>query len=137
MILGIIGPEDSSMKIKECINKLNLGLKINLYIREKVHQAIEVMDICDKECDAFIFTGCGVYEAVNEKFELNKPHSFVSRGGTSITKALWEVKNSGIEYDKISLDVVEQEELVDTLTELDIDLDRVYSKPFSSDCHED
>ncbi|MBS5787005.1 MAG: transcriptional regulator [Clostridioides difficile] len=137
MILGIIGPEDSSMKIKECINKLNLGLKINLYIREKVHQAIEVMEICDKECDAFIFTGCGVYEAVNEKFELNKPHSFVSRGGTSITKALWEVKNSGIEYDKISLDVVEQEELVDTLTELDIDLDRVYSKPFSSDCHED
>jgi DNA-binding transcriptional regulator YiaG len=137
MKLGIVGPEDSGVIIKECLSNLDLGLEINLYIREKVHQAIEVMEICDKECDAFIFTGCGVYEAINEKYELKKPHSFVSRGGTSITKALWEVNNDNIKYDKFSLDVVEKEELVDTLTELNIDIERVYSKPFSSETHED
>lgn len=137
MVLGIVGPEDSGTIIKKYLNNLDINLEVNLYIREKVQDAIEVMEECDRECEAFIFTGCGVYEAVKDKFELKKPHSFVSRGGICIVKALWEIKNDDVEYENISLDVVEYDELVDTLTELNIDLDKVYSKPFTSNCHED
>ncbi|MGL4913975.1 MAG: transcriptional regulator [Romboutsia sp.] len=132
MKVGIIGPSDSGHKIKQYINEIDKEIEGILYIREKAAEALDVIEICESECDAIIFTGCGVSEAVKSKYEVKKPNSFVSRGGTSITKAFWEIRNANMSLERFSIDVVENEILEDVLKEININSKEVFSLPFSS-----
>lgn len=136
MKLGVVGPSDSSHKIKQYLNEIDKEIEVKLYIREKAVQALEVIDVCEEECDAIIFTGCGVSEAVKSKHEIKKPNSFVSRGGTSITKAFLQVRNANMSLERFSIDVVENEILEDILKEIDINSKEVFSKPFSNQIDE-
>ena len=136
MKVGIIGPSDSGYKIKQYINEVDKDLDVILYIREKAVEALEVIESCEDECDAIIFTGCGVAEAVKSKYDVKKPHSFVSRGGTSITKAFWEIRNANMSLERFSIDVVENEILEDILKEIEINSKEVFSLPFSNEIDE-
>lgn len=136
MKVGIIGPSDSGYKIKQYISKIDKEIEVKLYIREKAIQALDVIESCELECDAIIFTGCGVAEAVKSKYEIKKPNSFVSRGGTSIMKAFWEVRNANMSLERFSIDVVENKILEDILNEIDINSKEVFSLPFSSEIDE-
>ncbi|MBO3444415.1 transcriptional regulator [Clostridium sp. CCUG 7971] len=136
MIVGVIGPSDSSQKICEYLHQLDREIEIKLYIGERVVDTLDKISICEKECDVIIFTGCGVSEAVKSKHEVKKPNGFVSRGGTSILKAFWEVKNDNMKLDRFSIDVVENEILEDILQEVDINHKEIFSLPFSNEIDE-
>lgn len=136
MKIGIIGPSDSSQKIYEYLSQLDKEIEIKQYISERVANTLEKISICEKECDAIIFTGCGVSEAVKSKYEVKKPNGFVSRGGTSILKAFWDVKKDNMKLDRFSIDVVENETLEDILQEIDINNKEVFSLPFSNEIDE-
>ncbi len=83
-----------------------------------------------------MFTGCAVYEYVKEHYNLKKPHDFVSRGGTSILKSFWEIRETYDNLDNISIDVVEAEILDDIKSELSIDSTNIYIRPFSKEINE-
>lgn len=136
MIIGIVGPLDSSEKIRKYLEKINTSLEARLYIREKTVNAIEVIEACENECDVIIFTGCGVYEAVSSKYNIKKPNVFVSRGGSSILKAFCEATNDNISLEKLSIDVVETEILEDILDEMDMNSKEIFSLPFSNEIDE-
>ena len=133
MIVGIIGPLDSGLKIQSNLKKIDSSLETKLYIREKAIEALEVIEECEKECDAIMFTGCGVYEAIKNKHDIKLPNVFVSKGGTSIIKAFWEIKDLGMKLDRFSIDVVENEILEDLLNEIEINPTEVYYIPFSGE----
>lgn len=136
MILGIIGPLYSAKKINEVLKKIDPSLDIKLYIREKVVDTAEVIEECENECDAIMFTGRAVYEYVSKQYSIKKPNSFVSKGGTSIVKAFWEIRNANINTNRFSIDVVESEALDDVIIDFDIDTTDVFYLPFSADCGE-
>lgn len=137
MIVGIVGPLYSSMKIKECLHEIDPKIEIKLYIREKVEDTLEVIQDCDNECDVIMFTGCAVNEYVKEHYNIKKPYDFVSRGGTSILKAMWEIRIANASLDKISIDVIENEVLDDIIKEFSIEPTSLYSRPFSNQTDED
>lgn len=137
MIVGVIGPLDSCEKIHADLKYINPELKTKLYIREESSEALDVIEECETKCDAIMFSGCAVYEAVKSKHDIKKPHVFVSRGGTSIIKAFWEVRSEKLGLDKFSIDVVETEILEDLLSEMDITPLAVYSQPFNAQRNED
>lgn len=136
MIVGIIGPSDSCKKVQTDLKKINPNLNTNLYIREKTADTLEVIEQCEKECNAIMFTGCGVYEAVTDKYNLKIPNVFISRGGTSIVKVFEEIKSEGLKLDRFSIDVVESEILEDLLSEIDINPKEMYSLPFNKEKNE-
>ena len=136
MIIGIVGPIFSTTKVKQCLQEIDPEIEMKLYNREKVEDTLEVIVDCENECDAIIFTGCAVSEYVKEHYDLKKPYDFVSRAGTSIIKALWEIKLTNISLDKISIDVIEEEVLDDIIKELSIELTSLYSRPFSKQMDE-
>ena len=136
MIVGIIGPSDSGYKVEKYLKEIDKKLDIKLYIRENVSDTSEVIEQCELECDAIIYTGCGVAEEINSKYDVKKPYSFISRGGTSILKAFYEVKDANISLERFSIDVVENRILEDIVSEMNIKPKRVYSLPFSSEIDE-
>ena len=136
MIIGIIGPLFSSTKIKDCLKEIDPQMEIKIYIREKVEDTLEVIADCENECDAILFTGCAVSEYVKDHYDIQKPYDFVSRGGTSIVKALWEIKLDNANFDKISIDVIENEVLEDIIKDFAIEPTNLYSNPFSKQTNE-
>lgn len=131
MKIGIIGPLDSGLKIKNYLEEIRDNIETKLYIGERVIDTIELIASCEEECDAIIFTGCGVAAAVKEKYDVKKVNSFVSRGGTSILKAFNAVRDANLSLNRMSIDVVEKEILDDILKELDMNSNEVFSLPFS------
>lgn len=136
MIIGIIGSLFSSTKIKDCLKDIDPQMEIKLYNREKVKDTLEVISDCENECDAILFTGCAVSEYVKKHYNIKKPYDFVSRGGTSIVKALWEIKLDNANFDKMSIDVIENEVLEDIIKEFSIEPTSLYSNPFSKQTNE-
>lgn len=136
MIIGIIGPLFSSTKIKDCLKNIDPQMEIKLYNREKVKDTLEVISDCENECDAILFTGCAVSEYVKNHYNIKKPYDFVSRGGTSIVKALWEIKLDNANFDKISIDVIENEVLEDIIKDFSVEPTNLYSNPFSKQTNE-
>lgn len=137
MIIGIVGPLFSCEKIKDCLKEIHPESEIKIYNREKVEDTLEVIDQCENECDAIMFSGCAVSEYIDEHYDIKKPHEFVSRGGTSITKALWEIQVTNANFDKISIDVIEKEVVDDIVKEFSFEPSSIYSKPFTKDTSED
>lgn len=136
MIIGIIGPLFSSTKIKDCLKGIDPQMEIKLYNREKVKDTLEVISDCENECDAILFTGCAVSEYVKKHYNIKKPYDFVSRGGTSIVKALWKIRLDNANFDKISIDVIENEVLEDIIKDFSIEPTSLYSNPFSKQTNE-
>ena len=136
MVIGIIGPLFSSTKIKDCLKEIDPRMEIKIYNREKVDDTLEVINDCENECDAIMFTGCAVSEYVKDNYNIKKPYDFVSRGGTSIVKALWEIKSDNANFDKISIDVIENEVLEDIIKEFSIEPTNLYSNPFTKQTNE-
>ncbi|MGL5694915.1 MAG: transcriptional regulator, partial [Peptostreptococcaceae bacterium] len=136
MLVGIIGPLDSGQKIKKYLNEIDENLEIKLYIREIVSEMIEVIEECEDECDAIIFTGCGVEAAIKSKYKVKKTNSYVSRGGVSVFKAFWKANKSNISLGKFSIDVVEKSIIENTVREIEIEYKEMYSLPFSTDVDE-
>ena len=60
MKIGIIGPESSCESVKESLKQIDGELEISCYIRERVSHCGEVIEKCEEECDAVLFTGCAV-----------------------------------------------------------------------------
>ena len=133
MKIGIIGPKDSVTKVKTIINKIFPEILINIYIEEKIIDALKVFDKCQDENNGIIFTGIGVMKSIlNSNKVIKKEYEYIPRSGSSIFKALWEMKQYGILPKTISIDVTSDFLLNETLEELEISFDKIYSLPYSS-----
>lgn len=137
MVIGILGPLDSALKIKEYLKDIDEYLQVKLYTKEKISDSVELIEQCESECDGIIFTGCGVNEVIQYNYELKKPNTFVTRSDTSILKVFWDMKNLNLNIDKISIDVVDKEMVEDVAKEFDIGLEVIKCLPFSKNMSED
>ncbi len=138
MKLGIIGPKDSVTKINATISKIFPEITVKTYIEEKIIDAPRVIDQCQEENDGIIFSGIGVMKSVlNSDKEVIKPYGHIPRNGPSIFKVLWEMKQIGNLPKKISIDVTTDSLLDESLDELGIAFDEVYSQPYSSSLNEE
>lgn len=133
MKLGVIGPSDSVYKIVNDLVSIDKNIEIKTYIREKVIDSVEVIEECERECSAVLFTGIAVYEYVKLKHNISIPHTFVDRSGSSIAKALWEIRNNNLNLNKFSIDVVDNTTIEDMIEELELNPKAMYCLPFSID----
>ena len=137
MIIGILGPLDSAIRIENNLKDIDSSLETRLYTKEKIVESVELIEQCEFECDGIILTGCGVYEEIKKKYDIKKPHSFVNRSDTSILKVFWEIRNLNKDIDKFSIDVVEDDMVKDVVEEFGINHEKIYCLPFSTDIGED
>lgn len=137
MIIGIIGPKLSCEKIKNDLSSVSTQTQTILYCRESSVDAIEVIEQCEKECDAVLFTGRGPFTSVDQRYPIHIPYEYIPKGVASLTKILWDMQKLGFCLNRFSIDVAEPNVIEDAFCDLEINPSHIYSFPFDSYNEED
>ncbi|MGL5577761.1 MAG: hypothetical protein ACRDB7_01450, partial [Fusobacteriaceae bacterium] len=119
--IAVIGPKSSGIRVEKIISEKYKSLIAKVYPVEKIQDAYKVMELAEQECQGFVFTGIGVYLRIKEQLSIIKPHVYIPYLSSSITKALWELKQKFPERKKVTIDTIQEEDLKDILEELSID----------------
>ena len=137
MIIGLVGPEQSIRLIERFINNIDSSILIKFYSKEKVNGITEDIEQFDKMCDAIIFTGCAVCDYVIKHYNITKSYTYIGRTISSVVSAFVKILQQGMELDSFSIDVVEEQVVLDLLDAFEIDAQNIYLSPFSIDVDEE
>lgn len=130
MKIGVIGPDSSCQMIMKSLKEINHNLEVNCYVEEQVNACDKVIEQCEKECDAILFTGCAIESFVTEVCEIKKPHTSVEKSALSVASALLEMQKKNMELDEFSIDIVENQVVEDILDAFHILARNIYSCSF-------
>ncbi|WP_102399778.1 hypothetical protein [Haloimpatiens massiliensis] len=133
MKIAIVGSNDSVDKVYKIGRKFYKEHQFIHFIVNSTDQCNDVLDLCEEQADGIIFTGLGFVKVINESKKITKPHFFISRDGTSIMKAFWNIKRKGLNPKNISIDVVDEYLLKDICEEFQFEFKDMYIYPFDSD----
>ena len=130
MKLGIIGSKASCDIVKKCVKEIDSTVSAVTYEEEQVNKSDRLIEACERECDAVLFTGCAIESFVGRSHCFTKPHASVEKSVLSIAAAFLEMQKQGIELDAFSIDIVEQQVIEDLLDAFDILARNIYACPF-------
>ena len=136
MIVGVVGPKESCGIIRKAIHQIDQSHEVRLYTRELVREAVDVIDICEQECDGVIFTGSGICDYVLGHHQMQKPYTYIKRSASSISEVFLKMVREGREIDTFSIDVVEKQIIEDILDAFHIQPRNclLYTSPSPRDC---
>ncbi len=136
--IGLIGSCDSVEKILKVLGSQYENLTINPYIKDQVKDTVDLFELCQIENDGIIFTGVGVLEEIKKYKKITKPYEFIPRSGYSLMSTIWEIEKEGINYDRISVDIIADKIFYEIIEELGLSFSKIYTMPFSIEyCEED
>lgn len=130
MKIGVIGPDSSCQNVKKSLYEIDNTLEVICYAKEQVNTCDQVIEQCEAECDAILFTGCAIESFVEEVCELKKPHTSVERSIISVSGAFLEMQKQNMELDAFSIDIVESQVIEDLLDAFHILARNIYSSSF-------
>ncbi len=136
MKLGIVGPQIPADMIARSVQEIDMQTEIHIFQGEKVKDCIHVVAECEKMCDAILFTGCAIESYVKEQYDLQKPYTSVEKSIISMSHAFLEMQKKNMELDAFSIDVVENQVLMDLLDAFDILARNIYSCSFQAGVEE-
>lgn len=132
MTIGIIGPELSGRQIQEHLKAISPETKTILYPRETTAGALEVIDQCEAECTAVLFTGVAVCTSVIQRHTMVRAYEYVTKDAYSLLTTLREMEHQGFALDDFSIDAVEPHVIEDAFSERIITPQHIRYLPFSS-----
>lgn len=127
MHIGIVGPKLSCDIIQEKMAKIDKNVALISYPHEQIYIPDEILDACEAQCDAIMFTGCAVENYVISTRPLdNILHTSVEKSIISVSGAFLEMQKQGLDIDAFSIDILESQMIEDLLDSFDIKTDNVY-----------
>lgn len=126
MHIGIIGPQSSCEAVRRNLLEIDPKLQVSCYAQERVSQCVQVVEACERACDAILFTGCAIERFVLENCTLHKPSTSIEKSSISVAGALMEMQKQGLELDAFSIDVVENQVIEDLLDAFHIMARNIY-----------
>ena len=120
MKVGVIGSKSSCEVVKKSIKEIDSSVEVASYEEEQVNRSDRLIEECEQECDAVLFTGCAIESFVGRNYHFTRPHVSVEKSVISIAGAFLQMQKSNIELDAFSIDIVEKqviEDLLETLHE--------------------
>lgn len=130
MKIGIIGPKKSVEMVVSVIKEYFPEIEYRIYIREKVEQVGEVLQAALNATDGLLFTGIALQGEAEKLIKLNKPYEALTRNDTSLIKAFWEIREENQPFDRISLDIVDENLLQIVNQEIGLHISKVYTMPY-------
>lgn len=130
MKIGVIGPQSSCSMVEKSLYDIDASLEVGCYPREQVNACGQVVEQCENECDAILFTGCAIESFVEETYQIKKPHTSVEKSALTVAGAFLEMEKQNLELDAFSIDVVENQVIEDLLDAFHILARNIYSCSF-------
>ena len=137
MKVGVIGSKSSCEVVKKSIKEIDSSVEVASYEEEQVNRSDRLIEECEQECDAVLFTGCAIESFVGRNYHFTRPHVSVEKSVVSIAGAFLQMQKSNIELDAFSIDIVEKQVIEDLLDAFDILARNIYSCPFQAGVEEE
>ncbi len=109
MKVGVIGSKSSCEVVKKSIKEIDSSVEVASYEEEQVNRSDRLIEECEQECDAVLFTGCAIESFVGRNYHFTRPHVSVEKSVISIAGAFLQMQKSNIELDAFSIDIVEKQ----------------------------
>ena len=113
MKVGVIGSKSSCEVVKKSIKEIDSSVEVASYEEEQVNRSDRLIEECEQECDAVLFTGCAIESFVGRNYHFTRPHVSVEKSVISIAGAFLQMQKSNIELDAFSIDIVEKQVIED------------------------
>lgn len=117
MKIGIIGPVDSIEKILSLKEEFN-HISFKCYVTNCLKEAEKQFEACQEECDGILFTGCSVFDFISQRNKIHKPNKFIPHNESSLFSLI--LKEKGLNLKNISVDIINENIVLDTFKEMEI-----------------
>ena len=74
MKVGVIGSKSSCEVVKKSIKEIDSSVEVAAYEEEQVNRSDRLIEECEQECDAVLFTGCAIESFVGRNYHFTRPH---------------------------------------------------------------
>lgn len=129
MKIAIVGSKDSVNKVYNIAKKNYKDYKFTPFEVSNTDDCKDILTYCEKKTDGIILTGLGFVKIINQLNGLSKPYELISRDGTSIMKAFWNIKNLDATPRNIAIDVVDKNLVNDICNEINIQFNKIFEYP--------
>ena len=68
MKVGVIGSKSSCEVVKKSIKEIDSSVEVAAYEEEQVNRSDRLIEECEQECDAVLFTGCAIESFVGRNY---------------------------------------------------------------------
>lgn len=130
MTIGIIGPELSGKQIAQHLEAIAPDAELKLYSREASGDALEVIEECESQCDAVLFTGPGPCAGVVMHHSMQRAYDVVAKDSYSLMLTFKAMQTAGLPIDRFSIDAVQPHIAEDAYSELGLQPENVFYLPF-------
>ncbi len=121
--IGLIGPGDSVRRIQHVAAGFGDKLELIPGIYSKKEESAQLAADIEREADVLLFSGIIPYKIGTYAGGLQKPCLYIPSIGTSIIRAIWEMRDKNEGYGRVSVDSIERNDLEETAAELGFKFD--------------
>ena len=123
--IGLIGPEDSIQRILESSVKFQDMAEFVPRIYDRKEESCDLVRQTEGEVDVFLFSGIVPYRIVTYSNATTRPCLYLPRLGTSVIRPLWEMRDRGESYRRISVDSIDKADVQEAADELGLHFDKL------------
>ncbi|MBU1080625.1 MAG: hypothetical protein KKB59_09045, partial [Spirochaetes bacterium] len=116
--IGLIGPKDSIERVLLASSRFESRVEFVIGQYASKEESVELARGLKDRVDVILFTGVIPYLIVTHANVTDRPCLYLPRIGTSVVKGLWQMRNEGVRYDRISIDSIDREAVVEIAEEL-------------------
>jgi hypothetical protein len=115
--IGLIGPEDSLARIVRAASRFADRVELVPRVYSDKRESIKLAKELDSLVDVILFSGIIPYRIVHNANAIETPCLFIPRVGTSVIRPLWEMRNKGECFDRVSIDSIFREDVEEAVEE--------------------
>ena len=123
--IGLIGPEDSVQRMLESAVKFQDLADFVPRIYDRKEESCDLVKQIEGEVDVFLFSGVVPYRIVTHSTTTTRPCLYLPRLGTSVIRPLWEMREKGEAYRRISVDSIDKTDVQEAAEELGLQFDNL------------
>ncbi len=123
--IGVIGPKDSLDRIAHAKESMEEEFDLVLGVYDVKEETVELTKKIQNEVEVLLYSGIIPYRIASRAGVITKPALFIPRIGLSLARILWDLKNRGLPYRRLSVDSVDLQDVLEIAEELGFQFERI------------
>lgn len=127
--VGVIGPRDLVRRVRDVVTEFPATTAVSFPYRRET-AATEILEDDHPDVDAWLFTGVMPFELAADADLLDRPATFVEYSGATLLRAAVEMLEDGRDVSRMSIDILGEDQVRETLTEARLRTRNVHVLPY-------